>query len=108
MSRIRGDWGTGALGIASESKTNQGGRSNDEKEKTTKPSADYFLIRSSSRFGVSIMLCSFVFVFGGFCLFFVALVTFAISRVCVCICASVCVCVWDLPSDHSYRLRLLM
>lgn len=52
--------GHGALGIASESKINQGGRSNNEKEKTTKPSADYFLIRSSSRFGVSIM---FMFLF---------------------------------------------
>lgn len=65
MPRIRGErGGTGALGIASELKTNQGG-SNNEKEKTTKPSADYFLIRSSSRFGVSTMflfLC-FFFVF---------------------------------------------
>lgn len=89
--KIGGHWGL----PANQKQIKRGAKA--KKKKTTKPFADYFLIRSSScRFGVSILF--FVFFFFRF-LFFVALVTFAISRVCVWlyiyvqVYVRVCVCV---------------
>lgn len=86
--KIGGHWGL----PANQKQIKRGAKA--KKKKTTKPFADYFLIRSSScRFGVSILFF--------FCVFFEVFVFCCFSNFCyiscVCvfvyICASVCTCV---------------